>query len=270
MASIETLAEAIRNRQAILFAGAGLSMSVGLPSWADLIAHMCHDVGLPNSPQAAWTYQTLAEFHRLKHGSIGPLRSWMDRNWSVSAERVQESEIHSIIVELDFPLIYTTNYDNNIEIAYDIHNTNYLKISKTSDIARIRSDITQIVKFHGDFEDDKSLVIAERDYFERLMFETPLDIKFKADALGKTLLFIGHSVTDLNIRMLLYRLWQIWKKSGSERDRPSSFVFMTRKDMVQDAVLENWGITVLHEDAENPHESALKFLRRLKNLVCCR
>ncbi|ALC11109.1 SIR2 family protein [Sphingopyxis sp. 113P3] len=267
MASIETLAEAIRNRQAILFAGAGLSMSVGLPSWADLIAHMCQDAGLSDAPQPAWTYQTLAEFHRLKHGSIGPLRSWMDRNWSVSPERVRESEIHSLIVQLDFPIIYTTNYDNNLEIAYDLHGKKYVKISKTSDIARLNSDLSQIVKFHGDFEDDRSLVIAERDYFDRLMFETPLDVKFKSDALGKTLLFIGHSVSDLNIRMMLYRLWQIWKQSGSERDRPSSFVFMTRKDVVQDAVLENWGITVLHQDADSPHDSALQFLRRLKDIV---
>jgi hypothetical protein len=35
----------------------------------------------------------------------------MDRRWSVSEERVAESEVHRIIVELDFPIIYTTNYD---------------------------------------------------------------------------------------------------------------------------------------------------------------
>jgi hypothetical protein len=42
---------------------------------------------------------------------------------------------------------------------------------------------------------------------------------------------------------------------------------MTRKDVVQDAVLENWGITVLHEEGENPNESALRFLRRLKDKI---
>lgn len=36
----EDLARAIRNRQAILFAGAGVSMTVGLPSWQTLIEHV--------------------------------------------------------------------------------------------------------------------------------------------------------------------------------------------------------------------------------------
>ena len=51
------------------------------------------------------TYQTLAEYCRLKQGSIGALHSWMDRNWSVPHEKVRASEIHRLIVELDFPII---------------------------------------------------------------------------------------------------------------------------------------------------------------------
>ena len=42
---IEDLVTAIRNRQAILFAGAGVSMTVGLPSWRTLIDHMGEELG---------------------------------------------------------------------------------------------------------------------------------------------------------------------------------------------------------------------------------
>ena len=42
----------------------------------------------------------------------------MDRTWSVSEERVRGSRLHELIVELDFPLIYTTNYDSNLEVAF--------------------------------------------------------------------------------------------------------------------------------------------------------
>ena len=266
MSSFEKLASAVRNKRAILFAGAGVSMSVGLPSWAQLVDHMRRDLGLSDLV-GNWTYQTLAEYYRLQHGSIGPLRSWMDRTWSVAADRVRGSQIHDLIVELDFPIIYTTNYDNNLELAYQLHGKPFVKVANTSDIVNADADLPQIVKFHGDFDDDESLVIAETDYFKRLAFESPLDIKFKSDAFGRTLLFLGYSMSDLNIRLTLFRLWQTWKESGRERDRPASFVFTAKADPVQDAVLENWGISVLHQEAEHPAESMLMFLSNLKDTV---
>src|SRR4051812_6103472 len=43
---VEDLARAIRNRQAILFAGAGVSMTVGLPSWRTLVEHIGQELCL--------------------------------------------------------------------------------------------------------------------------------------------------------------------------------------------------------------------------------
>lgn len=263
---LDELVRAIRERRAILFAGAGLSMSVGLPSWSELIARMRRELDLGDDAAPA-TYQTLAEYYRLTRGSIGPLRSWMDRTWSVSEERVKESRLHELIVRLDFPLLYTTNYDNNLEAAYRLHRRDYVKIANASDIAQATDARTQIVKFHGDFEDDASLVLAETDYFDRLAFESPLDIKFRADALGRTLLFIGYSLSDLNIRLLLHRLWRTWRESGRERERPPSFVFLPQPDPVQSAVLGQWGLTVLNGQDDHPEAALVEFLSELVRQV---
>jgi len=123
------------------------------------------------------------------------------------------------------------------------------------------------VKLHGDFDDDASLVITETDYFSRLSFDTPLDVKLLSDALGKTVLFVGYSMSDMNVRLLLHRLWLTWRRSGYEKDRPRSFVFMPRTDPVQDAVLAQWGITALGRDAEDPQEGLTNFLTELKRSV---
>ncbi|MCA0008609.1 MULTISPECIES: SIR2 family protein [unclassified Mesorhizobium] len=262
---IEELARSVRERRAILFVGAGVSMSVGLPSWRKLIDHLVEDLGIDDGIIAPSdvSYQTLAEFYRLKRGTIGPLRSWMDRNWSVSHEKVRRSEIHRLIVALDFPIIYTTNYDRNLEVAFEVHSRDYVKVANAKDIAKASNGVTQIVKYHGDFDDDSSLILAETDYFDRLSFDSPLDVKFRADALGRTILFIGYSMSDMNIRLLLHRLWQTWRLSGYETDRPRSFVFMPSPSVVQEAVLGRWGIEMLSEEAAQPEQALAAFLSKL-------
>lgn len=266
----QTLAEAIKKRQAVLFVGAGASMAVGLPSWQMLIDHLIEELGLDREVIAGMNdgYQMLAEFYRLTQGSIGPLRSWLDRNWKVSAERVCKSALHRLIVELDFPIVYTTNYDRNLEAAYETHGKPYAKIVNAKDVALAIGGATQIIKYHGDFDDDTSLVLTETDFLDRLAFDSPLDIKFRADALGRTILFIGYSMSDPNIRLLLYRLWGTWARSGYERYRPPSFVFMPRPNPVQETLLSHWGITVLTPDKdENEDEALVSFLSDLKTKI---
>lgn len=265
---IDELANLIRQRRTILFAGAGLSMAVGLPSWSKLIEHMCGELGIDN---AGFThpgdYQALAEYYRIQRGSIEPLVNWIRRHWQVSDEAVANSPIHRLIVELDFPIIYTTNYDDNLERAYAAHGRRYVKIADAQDLTHSAPDVTQIIKFHGDLESEDSLVLAESDYFARLRFEAPVDIKFRADALGRSVLFLGYSMSDMNIRLLLYRIWEVWKQSGLEKERPSLFLFTMHPNRVQQAVLEQRGIQMLTRSADDPQQAMTGFLSDLRDRV---
>ena len=262
---LEDLVSAVRDHRAILFAGAGVSMTVGLPSWSTLVEHIAAELGLDRkiaqSPDLS--YLTLVEYYRLRQGSIGPLRSWMDRNWSIRDDELRKSRVHALICELEFPIVYTTNFDRNLEAAFDLYGRDYVKIVNAKDVALIRNGVTQIVKYHGDFEDDQSIVLAETDYLDRLSFESPLDIKFRSDALGKTILFVGYSLSDMNIRFLLHRLWKTWNASGYERDRPPSYVFMLRDDPIDEAVLAQWGIRVITEPDVAPEHALERFLEKL-------
>ena len=263
------LIKAVQERRVILFAGAGLSMSVGLPSWQQFIDHLAEQLGLDPATfsDPATSYHALAEYYRIREGSIGPLRSWLDRNWKVSTEKVRNSKIHELVVTLDFPIIYTTNYDRNIEAAFEAHGRDYVKVANARDIAKTRDGVTQIVKFHGDFDDDDSLVITETDYFNRLAFDAPLDVKFRSDALGNTVLFVGYSMSDLNIRLLLHNIWRTWQTSGYANDRPKSFAFMARRNPLQEAILREWGITVLDGESDDPAQALEDFLVALRAAV---
>jgi hypothetical protein len=259
ISSRDVLADAIKRRHAILFVGAGVSMAVGLPSWQTLVDHLLKELDLNSDVIDGMNdgYQMLAEFYRLKQGGMGPLRSWLDRNWKVASDRVSESQLHKLIVELDFPAIYTTNYDRNLETAFEVHKKDYAKIANAKQIADAAEGVTKIVKYHGDFDDDASLVLTETDFLNRLSFDSPLDIKFRADALGRTILFIGYSMSDPNIRLLLHNIWQTWEKSGHKDHRPRSFVFMPSSNPVQEAILAHWGITLLTPDSGAGVDDAL-------------
>src|SRR5437764_6172699 len=270
--SREVLADAIKRRHAILFVGAGVSMTIGLPSWQTLVDHLLKELDLSPDVIEGMSngYQMLAEFYRLKQGGIGPLRSWLDRNWKVDGDRVAKSQLHKLIVELDFPAIYTTNYDRNLETAFELHNKSYAKIANAREIANAADGVTHIVKYHGDFDDDSSLVLTETDFLNRLSFDSPLDIKFRADALGRTILFIGYSMSDPNIRLLLHDIWRTWERSGHQDHRPRSFVFMPSSNPVQAAMLARWGITLLTPEGGACVDEALTdFLADIKTRIHC-
>jgi hypothetical protein len=79
-------------------------------------------------------------------------------------------------------------------------------------------------------------VLTESSYYQRLSFESPLDIKLWADSLARPLLFIGYSLTDINLRYLLYKLDQQWQVSNLARVRPKSYIFLTAPNPVQEVI----------------------------------
>jgi hypothetical protein len=58
-----------------------------------------------------------------KHGKLGALRSWMDTTWHPSTIDTAKSQIHNLILDLEFPIIYTTNYDPWLELAFEARQT---------------------------------------------------------------------------------------------------------------------------------------------------
>ena len=79
---MDKLISSYRERNVILFVGAGVSKNLGLPTWSKLIEHIAGELGYdPEIYKSFGESLALAEYYRVKKGSIGPLRSWMDTNW---------------------------------------------------------------------------------------------------------------------------------------------------------------------------------------------
>lgn len=265
---MQPLIDAIRKRQAILFVGAGVSMNVDLPSWEALIGNIAERVGQdPKAFSQLGDYRALAEYYILSVGSIGKLRSWMDVEWHGAEKRaaVAKSEIYRAIVQLDFPVIYTTNYDRYLEWALEAHSRPFVKITNVADLVHAPSDAVHLVKFHGDFDDDDSIVLTESSYFERLDFDSPLDVRLRSDLLGKSILFIGYSLSDVNMRYLFFKLNKFWRESMYANVRPNSYMYLAQPNAVQEAILKSRGITPIVSTHTDFGEGLLKFLTELQS-----
>ncbi len=260
----DALLDAHRTGKLMLFVGAGVSANLGLPSWGELIGHIANELGY--DPKIFSTYGNhlaLAEFYKKKKGSLGALRSWMDREWHKSKADIKTSDIHRLITEGNFSRIYTTNYDRWLEYAHDSYGVQYDKISKVADLVSVRDGHRQIIKFHGDFDEDDSIVLDETSYFQRLNFDTPLDIKLRNDVLGSSVLFIGYSLNDLNIRLLFYKLTEMWNRSTLASARPKSYIFANRPNPVVEEVLRHWGIEMIVSEEDDPRKALADFLKEL-------
>jgi hypothetical protein len=63
-------------------------------------------------------------------------------------------------------------------------------------------DVCDIIKFHGDLENPELMVLSESNYERRLALDTFIDYKFRADLLGRAVLFLGYSFRDWNVSYL--------------------------------------------------------------------
>lgn len=243
MFAIQQIKKSLEKRNLILFIGAGIPATLNLPTWAGLIDQMATELQFDTRLFKKYGDNlTLAEYYEITRGNIGKLSNWMRQEWKVRPETIRSSPIYRSLVEMNCPIIYTTNYDHTLEMAFESYEKEYKSIVAVEDLVGISPSATQIVKFHGDFTNDQSIVLTERSYFDRLDFESPLDIKFRADILGRSILFIGYSLSDINIRLLIYKLDQLWKKSNNGIKRPNSYIFLPTPNPIQELILESRGI----------------------------
>lgn len=258
------LSKLIQEKKVILFAGAGISKNLGLPNFSELIDQMSRELGYdPDIFKLKGNYQVLSEYYELEKGTLGQLRSWMDVEWHKDIEtQIPKSDVHRLICDLNFPSIYTTNYDRGLELALDYYKKDFCVIKKIHDFREITDNKIQIIKFHGDLTDDSSIVLTESSYFERMNFENPLDIKLRSDMLEKSFLFLGYSLDDSNLRMILYRLNKLWQNNPF--NKPNSYVFMGNSNEIQEKVLKSRGIETIVSEETDIKEGLIKFLKSLK------
>lgn len=245
--TVELLRKDFQSKLVIPFVGSGASYSSNLPSWSALIRQIAAKAGFDADVFASQgTFPQLFDYYF----SVSPDKTFQKYVAKLSTEFTRASvafapsPMHEELTRLPVDTIYTTNYDDLIERAYEMMGRSAAAIITYSDLASRPPDGTvQVVKYHGDFSIPESLVLTERQYFERMSLDTAMDVRLRADALGRSLLFIGYSLTDVNVRYLLYRLnkERLSNSDGAyaRADGRRSYIVSSSIGEVQKAVLQS-------------------------------
>ncbi len=263
------LREAYRQRQLLPFLGSGFSAPLGLPQWGELMGWMGTPLGFdPALFELNGTAPQLAGYYELENenGLVPFVEKMRLQFHAPEANALRRSSAqHAALARLTLRRIYTTNFEHHIEEALRDGGKKVDVLVRVEDYMRPTDpEACQVVKFHGDLAHEDTVVLTERQFFDRLSLEAAPDQYLRADLLGNVFLFLGYSFSDHNIRNIWYRMERLRREvrigpDGSRRDQ-RSFMATFGAGLVQPRLLEELHIDMIELDPRDKPRSVVELL----------
>jgi len=200
--------EALERGSAALFVGAGLSMAAEMPSWGKLLEGMARDIGLDVNREHDLV--AVAQWYVNHHaGSRAHLARLIRRTFE---REVTVPENQRLLARLPFSHVWTTNYDEIIEQAFEQAGKIVDVKSRNADL--VTSDLEAdcvLYKMHGTSGHPDEVVLTKDDY-ELYARTRPGFLQILgSDLTTRTFLFLGLSFSDPNLGYLMATLRSSFK-----------------------------------------------------------
>lgn len=218
--TLDNLVSQIKPENTVLLFGAGSSLPSKAPSVQDIKASLTKKFGVPA------TDLSLAEFTELLQKKTGDRRSMIDTVCELFSSLFPTQGLLNVPL-YNWKSIFTTNYDELLERAYDTRSVR-LKVYASNydfEVAGI-PNIQKLFKLHGTVGQDTSkghragMIITSSDYKNFSEYREKLFLRMKADISEANLIIIGHSLSDPDIKAVLDQVI-----SWNERDHINSRIF---------------------------------------------
>ncbi len=202
--------QALRDDAAALFVGAGVSRASGYVDWKQLLRDIAEDLGLDVDKETDLV--AVAQYHVNKRQGRDRLNQLLVNEF---LEQATLTPVHEQIAALPVRSVWTTNYDDLLERAFEAAEKRCDVKRRATDFAttRRRSDVT-VYKMHGDKTEPSDAVLCKEDYETYNHRREIFSIALKGDLSQKTFLFIGFSFSDPNVAHVLSRVRQLLDRNS--------------------------------------------------------
>lgn len=200
---IKSYVKALREGNAAIFAGAGLSVGAGYVNWKGLLKDISMELEL-DIDREEHDLVGLAQYYCNEKNSRGTINQIILEEFK---DNVEVTENHKILARLPLGIFWTTNYDTLIEEAlYNANKIVDVKIDEANLAITLPKRDAIVYKMHGDVSQVQKAIITRDDYEKYSETHTLFTTVLKGDLVSKTFLFIGFSFNDPNLNYILSRV----------------------------------------------------------------
>lgn len=211
---LQRILNASQNNALTFFVGAGVSALSGAPTWKALIHAISDKLGRTRKNE--YSSDENLQIPQMFYYSLGENKEEYYRfvKEQLYSASLLPNTIHREMLNLNPVSFITTNYDTLLEDAAVQYCQSFKVVSQDEDVPTIFGD-RFILKLHGDFKHN-NFVLKEEDYLNYSENFKLIETLVKSIFSTNTVVFIGYSLNDYNIKLILN--WTKTLLKGSFRE----------------------------------------------------
>jgi hypothetical protein len=273
----DELIDQIYRGNTVLFVGAGLSAGAKFPRWRELMFRMIdwaekNNISLNGNKEEFLKLIEEKEFLLVAEELRDIMSNELFEKFMRSVFRddtKKPSPAHTILPGIPFAALLTTNYDVLLESVYTQYRGVRPHTCTHSDTPKLvelnKSNEFYILKMHGDIDQFETVVVSQSDY-RQLMFKNKAYHDYlRTLFMTRTVFFVGFSLTDPDLMLLLDELGTFFKSYGG-----CHYALMNTKEagkVKRRSFKKHYNIQIIPYEATKGHPEVYEILSEISEQV---